>query len=966
VRGKNLGVRRSFSGGKGLQVRGKGAYGEDAVAALDNLSAILGVRQADREFVARRVDRDGMGYRHVRLQQQHRGLRVVGGDLIVHFDRENDVYEVNGSYVAGLQLDTAPGIAVSQAVQTAVKDLEGRGHDNVRAAETPELVILAGSGAPLLAYEMKVLGRPVKGQVPGYWRYWINALTGEIVLCYNDVKLIGAPTANGNNTTILGDILSGEGGGGASVTGWYDSTHNAFYLYGKNLKWYIYNASTESSYPDADTYAHRPTGDWDDSDRVEMSGAVGFEATQAYFKNVHGRNSFDNAGVYAHANAHYGTDYVNAFWNSYEQQFSFGDGDGYYSYSLLVMDVIGHEFTHAVTDYTADLMYAYESGALNESFSDIFGACVEFYTQPDGRSSYPNATAGRADWLLAEDCWKRNMAMRDMRAPRNAATVGADGVQPSRYFGENWYAGDGDNGGVHINSGVQNFFFYLLCEGGSGNNDGFIYNITGIGIEHAEQVAYRALTAYCTPFTDYRAVRNAWLSAAADINPAFVATIEAAWLACGIGPVDIMPNAGLVFEGGQGGPFFPYLHTYTLTNYSGSAIDWTLSHTRPWLQVAPMSGTLAAGGSADLSLTLNSGAGGLAKGAYTDDLILRTSAGALLGSREIVVLIGQPDYFSEIFNGYDFDLDGLSLMFTPDSSDSSYSADAVPISALPTDPSAHAAVSLEDDMYFASPILAGGQTVKLYSGSYNRFYIGSNGYITFSSGDWTFVESLAQHFDQPRISACFDDLNPASGGQVKWKQLGDRAVVTFINVPEFGSSNSNTFQVEMFFDGRIRISWLGMAVDDGLAGLSAGNGLPDYFKESDLSGFGWDFDGDTIPNWWEKLYFGNNTNCNPAVDSDGDGQTNLEEFIAGMHPMNPGSCFRIVRQDIVDGAGSGACVLEWDSVEGRVYNVWGMDDLMFGPSLIAEEIHYPVNTYTDTLDQADSCRFYLMDVQLVE
>jgi hypothetical protein len=157
-----------------------------------------------------------------------------------------------------------------------------------------------------------------------------------------------------------------------------------------------------------------------------------------------------------------------------------------------------------------------------------------------------------------------------------------------------------------------------------------------------------------------------------------------------------------------------------------------------------------------------------------------------------------------------------------------------------------------------------------------------------------------------------------------------------------------------------------MDVNDGLAGLSNGDGLPAYFKESDLSGFGWDYDGDSIPNWWEIQYFGGNTNCIALMDSDGDGHSNLEEYIAGMNPVNAASYFKIFRHEIHDDAGSEAYVLEWHSVEGRVYNIWGVDDLMFGPSLIAEDIYYPVNTYTDTIEQADSSRFYRMDVQLVE
>lgn len=967
IRGKDLGVRRSYSGGRGLQVKGKGAYGDDAVAVLDNLSPMMAVRHAAKEFAAQKVAGDHLGFHHVRIKQLHQGLKVVGGDLIVHFNNADKAYQVNGSYVSGIEVDIVPAMDADAAVQVALKDLVAFGYGAGRLEDAPELVVFARRRAPVLAYELSLSSLPKKDQAPGFWKYWVDALTGEVISRYNDVKDISAPSANGSNATITGNILLGEGGGIKSVTGWHDNTYSAYYLYNKDRKWFIYNVSTNSSYTDADTYAHRTTSSWGTTDRGEMSGAVCFDATQAYFADVHGRDSYDDANAYARANLHEGVDYVNAFWYPPLQQFFFGDGDGSIADSLVVMDIVGHEFTHAVTEHTADLVYAYEPGALNESFSDIFGACVEFDTQFDGRSYYPSASPGKADWLMGEDSWKSSTALRDMRNPRNAATVGSDGVQPSRYFGENWYAGDGDNGGVHINSGVQNFFFYLLCEGGSGDNDGIGYNFTGIGIADAEQVAYRALTVYCTSSTDYRAVRGAWLSAAADLNPAWVATVDDAWLACGVGPLEIQPNTSVEFEGKQGGAFFPWQHTYTFVNHADSAVSWTLEGSESWLQFSPASGTLAAGASTTISLTLSETAATLAKGVYTDSLTLKKASGAFLGSRQIMLRIGQPDYFTELFSGWDFDLDGLSLTFTPDASDSGYSANALPISSLPTDPSSHTLVSLSDDSYYTMPTLTDGKTVKLYSGSYSRFYIGSNGYITFGSGDSDYSESFEDHFSEKRISAFFDDLNPGAGGSVKRKQLTDRVVVTYIGVPEFGGSNPNTFQIEMFFDGRICLSWLGMAASDGLVGLSDGAGLPDYFRESDLSAFGWDYDGDTIPNWWETQYFGGNTNCNAGIDSDGDGHSNLEEYIAGMHPLDTGSVFHITQQSMQEDLGGTNYVITWNAVEGREYSIWTSGNLIYQEfELLESGMDYPANAYTNAFNQAQQELFYKIGVQLLE
>ncbi len=179
-----------------------------------------------------------------------------------------------------------------------------------------------------------------------------------------------------------------------------------------------------------------------------------------------------------------------------------------------------------------------------------------------------------------------------------------------------------------------------------------------------------------------------------------------------------------------------------------------------------------------------------------------------------------------------FDLANKAILLTP--SGSGYSFAARPITALPTDPAGGTALTLGDDS--SVPVTVGsGQTVVLYGQSYGSFYVGSNGYITFTEPDTAYSESLAGHFSTPRISVLFDDLNPTAGGQVRWRQLSDRVVVTWAAVADYGTSNPNTMQVEMYFDGRIQLAWLGVASPDAIVGLSNGLGLPGGFTETDLS-----------------------------------------------------------------------------------------------------------------------------------
>ncbi len=195
-----------------------------------------------------------------------------------------------------------------------------------------------------------------------------------------------------------------------------------------------------------------------------------------------------------------------------------------------------------------------------------------------------------------------------------------------------------------------------------------------------------------------------------------------------------------------------------------------------------------------------------------------------------------PNYYAELFTT-DNDLDYLSLTFLPNGSDDFYFGCSESISQLPTNPLGGTTLSLSNDS-FAQVNLGGGATVPLYGTSYTRFFVGSNGYLTFNAGDSTATESLAAHFNQPRISALFDDLNPAQGGNVSWKQTADRVAVTWMNVPEHNAGNQNTMQVELYFDGQITISYLALAATDGLSGLSRGLGVQPDFYMSDLSAMG--------------------------------------------------------------------------------------------------------------------------------
>lgn len=242
------------------------------------------------------------------------------------------------------------------------------------------------------------------------------------------------------------------------------------------------------------------------------------------------------------------------------------------------------------------------------------------------------------------------------------------------------------------------------------------------------------------------------------------------------------------------------------------------------------------------------------------------------GSCYTFTTLEQPDYFTEWFDASDNDLDNGTVEFTPDGSADFYEACHHAAVSFPTDPLGGTSVSLADDDT-EQVTLTGGAQVYLYGVGYSSFYIGSNGYITFGSGDTDYSESIGDHFaPEPRISALFDDLNPGVNGTVSFKQLADRVAVTWDGVPEYNATTQNSFQIEMFFDGTVTITHLSIAATDGLAGLSAGTGTPADFVESDLSAYGAcvgcsDFDLDGICDYDDNCPLTPNPD---QADADGD------------------------------------------------------------------------------------------------
>lgn len=289
---------------------------------------------------------------------------------------------------------------------------------------------------------------------------------------------------------------------------------------GKGIETYDMNQGTSYAaavdFTDTDNYWNNYNANYDE---VATDAHFGAEMTYDYFYKNFKRNSFDDKGAKIRSYIHYRKNYVNAFWNGYVM--TYGDGNGTSWFPLTSVDICGHEVAHAVTTNSAGLIYSYESGALNESFSDIFGNAVEYF-----------ADSTKFNWGMGEDITASGNGIRNMANP-NAFR------DPDTYKGTYWHTAPSDNGGVHVNSGVQNYWFYLLTKGVSGTNDnGDAFVVDSIGIYKAQQIAYRNLTTYLTPSSNHNEARYYAIQSAVDLygpcSDEVIATTNA-WYAVGVG-----------------------------------------------------------------------------------------------------------------------------------------------------------------------------------------------------------------------------------------------------------------------------------------------------------------------------------------------------------------------------------------------------------------------------------------------
>ena len=468
---------------------------------------------AQDEFEVRDVIVDKDGTSHVRMDRIIGGLKVLGGDIVVHNAKDGAYQGASLALKAPANVSRTPKLRVADVAKGALAK-----------ASTPVLVIEARKGAPRLAYQFTA-GGVQKDGTPSRVVTTVDATTGATLLREEQIHTVdgdGKSLYHGTvplqTTAVSGgfELKDPTRGGGwtVDVNGGTD-VPLLCQLFG-------IGCATGPTFKDADN--HWGTGLNTDRASAAADAHFGAAATWDYFKLNHGRNGIFNDGKGVRSRVHYGSNYVNAFWDG--KQMTYGDGDGVVAGPLVSLDVAAHEMSHGVTTATANLTYSGESGGLNEGTSDIFAALVELKN---------TSAADPGDWLVGEEIVKDRPALRFMDKPSK------DGNSA-----DCWSAGVGDLD-VHYSSGVANHFAYLLANGsGAAVINGVDHNsptcngstLTGIGPDKVGKIWYRALTTYMTSSTNYAGARTASLNAAKDLYGAGSPeqnAVAAAWSAVSVG-----------------------------------------------------------------------------------------------------------------------------------------------------------------------------------------------------------------------------------------------------------------------------------------------------------------------------------------------------------------------------------------------------------------------------------------------
>ena len=466
---------------------------------------------ANISFAELKTEPDQFGYTHIRYNQYYNNIPINNAVITLHIKNGN-VLSFSSNIANTVTTATSiPGLTEDAALKSALKHINAKVYQwelpnnsnlnkslvSLNQPKGQMCYINIGNNLFSLAFKFDIYAyEPLSRD-----EVFVDASNGSILFTnslLNSVDRLGnAVTKYSGTQQITTDSISGiyrlrESGRGNGIE--------------------TYNMKTGTIIANAVDFTDL-NNVWDttnvEKDEIATDVHWGAEKTYDYYKTRFNRNSIDGNGYALKSYVHYSVNFANAYWDGSEM--IFGDGNTTLQ-PIVALDIIGHEISHGFTSFTSKLNLSNESGALNEGFSDIFGTCIEFYAKPS-----------TANWTLGEDV---GTPVRDISNPKSKSN-------PNTYQGTYWIASSStpnssnDYGGIHTNSTILGYWFYLLSQGGSGTNDlSNSYNVTGIGILKAEQIAYRMQTVYLNSNSNFSDARYYAIQSAIDIFGACSAEVE--------------------------------------------------------------------------------------------------------------------------------------------------------------------------------------------------------------------------------------------------------------------------------------------------------------------------------------------------------------------------------------------------------------------------------------------------------
>ncbi|UYZ22376.1 M4 family metallopeptidase [Mesobacillus jeotgali] len=455
-----------------------------------------GIPHPDQNLKVKSTEKDELGMTHVRFNQSVNGVNVEGAEVIVHFNKNNEIVSVNGrtnQTITADSVDTNASLSSDEALSAALASVNAP--EELTYEPTSELVVLPFEGKNYTAYKVNV---NFMGEEPGNWFVFVDAKTGEVIDQYNGLMHTDEQTQKGSGKGVHGEhrelhITQVKEPNAGTKFALADYSH-------ENLGGIItYDAKNDYSFSNDKVHMGNSAAFISDYDRAAVDAHYNSEKVYDYFLNEHGRNSLDGNGMAIISRVHYGNNYNNASWNG--RWMTYGDGDGKFMISLSAgLDVAAHEMTHGVISHSANLVYRNQSGALNESFADVFGALVDDSDWEMGEDIMaPEAKANGSTVLRSLSNPNGVIVSNEQR--RAYSTNG--GVYPDHMDEFYHMPTSVDGGGVHVNSSITNHAAYLIAQ--------------DLGREKLGKIYYRALTVYLTSNSDFSDARQAIVQSAIDL-----------------------------------------------------------------------------------------------------------------------------------------------------------------------------------------------------------------------------------------------------------------------------------------------------------------------------------------------------------------------------------------------------------------------------------------------------------------